>query len=94
MIPKEAILSIAAVMGVSCAFGFVLRGLWDKAAKEHKEEKNRRWMEDFEADHDHWEDDADDGKYCSNCKYENREWWQEPCENCNGYNGWKARADR
>ena len=61
MIPKEVFWSIAAVMGVSCAFGFVLSGLWDKAAKEHKEEKNRRWMEDFEADHDHWEDDADDG---------------------------------
>ena len=93
MIPKEVFWSIAAVMGVSCAFGFVLRGLWDKAAEEHKKAKKRRWMDDFEADYDHWEDDVDNGKYCSNCKYENREWWQEPCENCNGYNEWRKKHE-
>lgn len=91
MIPKEVFWSIAAVMGVSCAFGFVLRGITDKAAEGRKRAKERRWMDDFAADHDRWEDDPDPAEmYCSNCAYEQRDWWQEPCENCNGYNKWKG----
>lgn len=37
MIPKEVFWSIAAVMGVSCAFGWMLRGIIDKARRGHTE---------------------------------------------------------
>jgi len=37
MIPKEAFISIAAVMALSCAFGWVLRGITDKARRSHGE---------------------------------------------------------
>lgn len=91
MIPKEAFWSIAAVMGVSCAFGYVMRGIIDRARESRKTAKERRWMDDFTADHDRWEDDPDPAEmYCSNCAYEQRDWWQEPCDNCNGYNKWKG----
>ena len=42
MIPKEAFWSIAAVMGVSCAFGWVLRGITDKARRSHAEPSGGR----------------------------------------------------
>ena len=47
--------AIAAVMAVSCAFGYVLRGIVDRDRKEHIE-----WfMNGLSADHDRWEDDPE-----------------------------------
>ena len=42
MIPKEAFISIAAVMALSCAFGWVLRGITDKARRSRREASGGR----------------------------------------------------
>ena len=56
---KEAFAAIALVMAVSCAFGYCMRGIVDKALEERRAAKERRWMDEFEADHDDWEDATD-----------------------------------
>ena len=55
-VPKSAFAAISLIMAVSCAFGFALRGILDKAIQEHREAKKWRWIEEFDADHDIWED--------------------------------------
>lgn len=79
MIPKEAFAAIAAVMAVSCAFGYVLRGIVDNARKTEFE-----WFTDgIEADHDRWENDPEPTKNCGNCKHVFKPHTEEPCKGCN-----------
>lgn len=79
MIPKEAFAAIAAVMAVSCAFGYVLRGIVDNARKTESE-----WFTDgLSADHDRWEDEPEPTKYCANCKHVFKPHTEEPCKGCN-----------
>lgn len=55
MIPREAFIALSLVMGVSCLFGYVLRGIVEKNRKTDSE-----WFFDgSEADHDRWEDDPE-----------------------------------
>lgn len=78
MIPKEAFWSIAAVMVLSCAFGYVLRGIVEKGRKNDSE-----WFYNgSEADHDRWEDDPVPTNTCDTCKYENTKPTEEPCLSC------------
>lgn len=42
MIPKEAFAAIAAVMALSAAFGWMLRGITDKARRSHGEPSGGR----------------------------------------------------
>ena len=57
MIPKTALYALGLLMTVSCAFGYCIRGIVDKALQERKKAKEQRWMHDFDADHDIWEDE-------------------------------------
>ena len=57
MIPKTALCALGLLMTVSCAFGYCIRGIVDKALQERKKAKEQRWMHDFDADHDLWEDE-------------------------------------
>lgn len=55
MIPKYAFVAISLIMAVSCAFGYMLKGLIDRERKSGSE-----WFFDAsEADHDRWEDDPE-----------------------------------
>lgn len=42
MIPKEAFIAITAVMVLSCAFGWMLRGITDKAIKGRRNPSGSR----------------------------------------------------
>lgn len=77
MIPKEAFAAIAAVMAVSCAFGYVLRGIVDSNRKSNSE-----WFDDFSADHDRWENDPEPTLDCDSCMHKNTPWSDEPCNSC------------
>ena len=87
MIPKEAFAAIAAVMVVSCAFGYVLRGIIENGRKSDSE-----WFYDgSEADHDRWEDDPVPTNTCDTCKHEKVPLWDEECAFCNDYDKWEAK---
>lgn len=87
--------AIAAVMCVSCAFGYVLRGIIDREKKDHKE-----WFSaGLSADHDRWEDDPeptynrqDDIIHdCYTCKYADETTGDEPCDSCITYIKWERK---
>ena len=98
MIPKEAFADIAAAMGVSCAFGYALRGIVDSNKKSNSE-----WFTDgLSADHDRWEDDPEstcdpaektEDKRCSTCRHSDISVLCEPCCSCDldGRN-WEAKG--
>ena len=87
MIPKEAFISIAAVMAVSCAFGYVLRGFIDRERKGGSE-----WFYDgSEADHDRWENDPEPTMMCDTCKWEVTSYRDSECSDCNDYDKWEAK---
>ena len=55
MIPREAFIALSLIMAISCAFGYMLKGLIDRERKSGSE-----WFYDgSEADHDRWEDDPE-----------------------------------
>ena len=88
MIPKEAFAAIAAVMVVSCAFGYVLRGIVDKGMKSDSE-----WFYGgSEADHDRWEDDPEPTNTCDTCKWDRVTLWNADCYKCNDYDKWEAKG--
>ena len=77
MIPKEAFAAIAAVMAVSCAFGYVIRGIIDRDRKDHS-----RWFYDgLSADHDRWEDDPEPRR-CETCRHRSKTLFDDPCMSC------------
>lgn len=93
MIPKEAFAAIAAVMVVSCAFGYVLRGIGEKNRKTDSE-----WfLNGLSADHDRWEDDPEPTRNrqddiihdCYTCKYAEETTGDEPCDSCITYTKWE-----
>lgn len=85
MIPKEAFIALSLVMGISCLFGYVLRGIVEKSRKNDSE-----WFyEGSEADHDRWEDDPEPTNRCNTCKWEKTASWTD-CYNCNDYDKWEG----
>lgn len=80
--------AIAAVMAVSCAFGYVLRGIVDNARKTEFE-----WFTDgIEADHDRWENDPEPTRHCYTCKFLHKPTMIEPCVNCHSFDKWEAKG--
>lgn len=87
MIPKEAFIAISLIMAVSCAFGYVLRGIVEKNRKSDSE-----WFYDgSEADHDRWEDDPVPTNTCDTCKHEKAPLWDAECSKCSDFNMWEAK---
>lgn len=88
MIPKEAFAAIAAVMALSCAFGYVLRGIVEKGKKTDSE-----WFYGgSEADHDRWENDPVPTNTCDTCKHEKAPLWDAECSKCSDFNMWEAKT--
>lgn len=88
MIPKEAFIALSLIMGVSCLFGYVLRGIVEKNRKTDSE-----WFYDgSEADHDRWEDDPVPTNTCDTCKHEKAPLWDAECAKCSDFNMWEAKA--
>ena len=92
MIPKEAFIAITAVMVLSCAFGYVLRGIVDKGRKADSE-----WFLDgLSADHDRWENDPEPTdpeptKLYNTCDTCNWFMMDVPCLHCNDYDRWEKK---
>lgn len=87
MIPKEAFIALSLIMAVSCAFGYVLRGIVDKGRKSDSE-----WFYDgSEADHDRWEDDPVPTNTCDTCRREKAPLWDAECSKCSDFNMWEGK---
>ena len=87
MIPREAFIALSLVMGVSCLFGYVLRGIVEKNRKTDSE-----WFYDgSEADHDRWEDDPVPTMPCRGCLHENTSMFDEPCLSCIQTSEWEKK---
>lgn len=79
--------AIAAVMAVSCAFGYVLRGIIDRDRKDHRE-----WfLNGLSADHDRWEDDPEPSHACDTCKWIKKPFCEEPCISCFNHRNWERK---
>jgi len=77
--------AIAAVMAVSCLFGYALHGIIDSASKSLTEASE-------DADHDRWEDDPVPTIPCETCKYQEVSMWYEPCLTCGEeYDKWEVK---
>lgn len=86
MIPKEAFIALSLIMGVSCLFGYVLRGIVEKNRKDAPE-----WFYDgSEADHDRWEDEPEPTNTCDTCKWDRVPLWNADCYKCNDYDKWEG----
>lgn len=87
MIPKEAFIALSLIMGVSCLFGYVLRGIVEKNRKSDSE-----WFYDgSEADHDRWENEPEPTNTCDTCKWDRVTLWNADCYKCNDYDKWEAK---
>lgn len=82
-----SLIAIASVMAVSCAFGYVLRGIVDNARKTESE-----WFTDgLSADHDRWEDEPVPTMPCRGCLHEETSMFDEPCLSCIQTSDWEKK---
>jgi hypothetical protein len=85
MIPKEAFLSIAAVMVLGWLFGIVCDRMFIRWAESHSEPPEY-------ADHDRWEEDPEPTRRCDTCKHDGLTLYDEPCDSCCGFSRWEAET--